>query len=148
MPSNFEAITPRGLHTHGKEFFTAAEAVYSMPSQLPLPLAFLWGRSIELLLKSYLLSVGVTTEQLRSKKFGHNLKALHGEAIKHGIEELIGAEDFISGLMQILNHEYASKRLEYRESGTRYLIPDVSIARLVIERLIHGIHQHLKQHGT
>jgi len=46
------AINPRGFHTHGKEFFAAAEAVYASSKPKTLPLAFLWGRTIELLLKS------------------------------------------------------------------------------------------------
>lgn len=140
-------ITPRGLHTHGKEFFSAAEAVYSLSKPAPLPLAFLWGRSIELLLKSYLLSVGVTLDQLRSRKYGHNLVALHKKASAQGIDSLIGKDAIIPGFMQLLNIEYGTKRLEYRESGTMYHIPDAKVARQIIQRLIRGVHHHLKKNG-
>lgn len=148
MPSMMNsAITPRGLHTHGKEFFAAAEAVYLSPKPEPFPLAFLWGRSIELLMKSYLLSAGLTVKQLRSRNFGHNLVALHKAASAQGIDSLIGTDTIIPGLMQLLNIEYGTKRLEYRESGTIYHIPDAEIARRVIKRLIRGVHFHLKQNG-
>jgi hypothetical protein len=142
-----EIITPRGFHTHGKEFFAAAEAVHASPKHPILPLAFLWGRAIELLLKSYLLSVGVSIERLRSRQFGHNLVALHKEASARGLGTLIGSEPVIAGLVQLLNFEYGSKRLEYRESGTKYSIPDAELARRVIRRLLKGINFHLLQNG-
>jgi hypothetical protein len=140
-------INPRGFHTHGKEFFAAAEAVYASSKPKTLPLAFLWGRTIELLLKSYLLSVGVSIERLRSREFGHNLVALYTEARARGIDPLVGADSVLAGLMQLLNLEYGSKRLEYRESGTMYSIPDAEITRAVIRRLLKGINFHLRQNG-
>jgi hypothetical protein len=140
-------VTARGFHTHGKEFFAAAEAVLAAPKHSVLPLAFLWGRSIELLLKSYLLSVGVSIQRLRSKEFGHNLVALHKQACVQGIERLIGSDPKIAGLVQLLNFEYGSKRLEYRESGTMYSIPDSKIARPIIRRLLKGIDHFLRQNG-
>lgn len=142
-----DAINPRGFHTHGKEFFAVAEAVYASSKPPILPLAFLWGRAIELLLKSYLLSVAVPVERLRSREFGHNLVALHKEASARDIDGLIGSDPIVAGLMQLLNVEYGSKRLEYRESGTMYTVPDAEIARRVIRRLLKGINFHLRQNG-
>lgn len=139
-------ITARGFHTHGKEFFAAAEAVLAAPKHSVLPLAFLWGRTIELLLKSYLLSAGVSIQRLKSKEFGHDLVALHKEARARGIDPLIGSDPKITGLMQLLNFEYVSKRLEYREGGM-YSIPEPELACLVIRRLLKGVHHHLRQNG-
>lgn len=147
MSPSHTAVTPRGFHTHGREFFAASEAVYALPKAHVLPLAFLWGRSIELLLKSYLLSVGLTGERLRSRKFGHNLVALYMEARQRGIDPLIGTDQVVPALMQLLNLEYGSKRLEYRETGTMYSIPDAAITRAVIRRLIKGVNFHLRQNG-
>ena len=106
------------------------------------------GRTIEFLLKSYLLSVGVSVERLRSREFGHNLVALYTEARTRGIDPLIGSDSVLAGLMQLLNLEYGSKRLEYRESGTMYSIPDAEIARAVIRRLLKGINLHLRENGS
>lgn len=138
-------ITARGFHTHGKDFFEAAEAVLASPKHPMLPLAFLWGRTIELLLKSYLLSVGVSIGRLRSREFGHNLIALHKEARAQGVDPLIGSDPKITGLMQLLNFEYGNKRLEYRETGT-YSLPDSELACAVIRRLLKGVDSHLRQH--
>lgn len=143
-----DAISPRGFHTHAKEFFAAAEAVQAAAKPKLLPLAFLWGRTIELLLKSYLLSHGLKIEELRSKKYGHNLVALHKEARLRGIDSLIGVSPIVTGLMQLLNVEYGSKRLEYREVGTMYRLPNAEVTRAIIQRMIKGIDFHLKQNGT
>lgn len=141
------AINPRGFHTHGKQFFAAAEAVLSSAKPPILPLAFLWGRTVELLLKSYLLSEGVSGEQLRSRKFGHNLVALHAEARARGIDGLLGTDPIDGGIVNILNLDYGSKRLEYRESEANYSIPDAELARRVIRKLLRGVDFHLRKNG-
>lgn len=123
------AINPRGLHTHGKQFFAAAEAVHSSAKPLIFPLAFLWGRTVELLLKSYLLSVGVSGAQLRSRKFGHNPVALHAEARMRGIDSLLGIDPIDARLINILNLEYESEGLEYRENGANYSFLDAVAPR-------------------
>jgi hypothetical protein len=140
-------INPRGFHTHGKQFFAATEAVFSSAEPPILPLAFLWGRSVELLLKSYLLAQGMTPDQLRSRKFGHNLVALHTEAQARGIDNLIGTDLINSRLVRLLNLDYVSKRLEYRESGANYSLLDAELARRVIGRLLRGVDFHLRQRG-
>ena len=147
MPDRECSDQPPGIPHARKEFFAAAEAVYASSKPQTLPLAFLWGRTIELLLKSYLLSFGVSVERLRSREFGHNLVALYTEARTRGIDALIGSDSVLAGLMQLLNLEYGSKRFEYRESGTMYSIPDAEIARAVIRRLLKGINFHLRENG-
>lgn len=143
-----DVITPRGFHTHGKEFFAAAEAVLSIKKPPMLPVAFLWGRTIELLFKSFLLSEGVPIKRLRSKEFGHNLVALHREACARGLSGLVGTDAEFAALIQLLNIEYGSKRLEYRESGTMYSIPEPELARRFIRRLLKGINFRLMQNGV
>jgi hypothetical protein len=147
MPSSSTSVTPRGFHTHAKEFFSAAEAVASMRKPALMPLAFLWGRTIELVLKSYLLSKGVPVEVLRSRKYGHNLVALYAECVAQGILPLVGKESFLSALVEVVNLDYGTKRFEYRESGTMYTIPDAAVAQVVIRRLLKGVNFHLSQLG-
>lgn len=147
MPRASASTTPRGFHTHAKEFFAAAEAVSSAKKPTVLPLAFLWGRTIELVLKSYLLSVGVSIETLRSRKFGHNLVALYSESVSRGILSFVGNETFLSALVHTLNLDYGSKRFEYRETGTMYTIPDSALTQAAIKRLLKGVHFHLSKLG-
>ena len=135
--------TPRGLHTHAKEFFYAAEAVLKSEMAPIFPIAFLWGRTIELLLKSFLLCEGIPIKALRSKQYGHNLVALFETASDKGLKELIGNDKIFKALVDMQNMDYESKRFEYRLTGARYIIPDQQGIRRLIRRLMKGINFHL-----
>ncbi len=116
-----QGTTPRGLHSHAIAFSAAAEAVHSSELADPLPKYFLWGRTIELALKSFLLAEGETVAKLKSKAFGHDLNALLRDAKARGMSILIGLNAIHNGIIQILNLDYMSKRFEYRETGATYL---------------------------
>src|SRR5689334_20665070 len=136
MSSIDTGVSPIGFHTHAREFFAAAEAVHATSKPLQLPLAFLWGRTIELLLKSYLMSMGVKIQVLRSRDFGHNLLALYTDACDRGLLNLIGEQPTDRGLIQVLDFDYASKRFEYRDLSQKYHLPDPDLARKLIQRMI------------
>ena len=143
-----QGITPRGLHTHAVAFSAAAEAVHSSKLADPLPMYFLWGRTIELALKSFLLAEGQTVTKLRSKAFGHDLNALLHDAEVRGISGLIGHDAIHRGIVRFLNLDYVSKRFEYRETGASYHGPDVTMTRQLIKRLLRGVDFHLKNRGV
>lgn len=92
MHDDPQRTTPVGLARYAHDFFDTARAVqdhlgkgepYDLVS--PMPSLYLIGRSIELALKSYLLSQGVSLRELRSKKYGHNLHACHKKAKELGL---------------------------------------------------------------
>lgn len=136
--------TPRALHTHAGAFSAAAEAVRASKLRDPLPEYFLWGRTIELVLKSFLLAEGLTIAKLKSKAFGHNLNFLLCEARRRGISDLIGQDAIHAAIVHLLNHDYMSKRFEYREAGATYHLPDVQMTRQLVKRLLRGVDFHLR----
>lgn len=101
-------------------------------------------KSVELALKSFLLARGLAAREL--KKFGHNLIALLGEAEAQGLRTLIGSSPINAGVIRLLNIDYSSKRFDYRESGARYLVPDETLMRQVIGRLLRGVMYYLNRH--
>lgn len=137
-------MTPYGLLTHAAAFSAAAEAVHSSKLEDPLPKYFLWGRTIELALKSFLLAEGRTVTELRSKAFGHDLNSLLLDARARGISKLLGLNAIHIGIVQLLNFDYMSKRFEYREAGAKYHRPDITMTRQLIKRLLRGVEFHLK----
>ena len=139
------AVTPRGLHTHAVAFGAAAEAVNASRISDPLPKYFLWGRTIELALKSFLLAEGQTATNLKSNAFGHDLNALFREAVARGISKMIGANTTNSAIVRVLNLDYLSKRFEYRHTRASYHLPDVELTRQLVKRLLRGIDFHLKR---
>jgi hypothetical protein len=137
-----QGTTPRGLHTHAVAFSAAAEAVHASKLSDPLPKYFLWGRTIELALKSFLLAEGQPAKKL--KQLGHDLDALLHAAKERGISGLIGLDSIYCAIIQILNWDYLSKLFEYRETGATYLLPDLTLTRQLVKRLLKGVDFHLK----
>lgn len=141
-----QGTTPRGLHTHAVAFSAAAEAVHASKISDPLPKFFLWGRVIELALKSFLLAEGQSVAKLKSRAFGHNLNALLRDAEARGISSFIGLNSTYCAIVQILNHDYLSKRFEYRETGVTYHLPDITLTHQLVKRLLKGVDFHLGNH--
>jgi hypothetical protein len=70
-----------------KEFFEAANLVAEAAGdRVSIPAYYLWGHSIELSLKVFLISHGVSLRELKSKNLGHNLTALWRKAVSLGLE--------------------------------------------------------------
>jgi len=126
-------------------FSAAAEAVHSSKLADPFPEYFLWGRTVELVLKSFLLTKGQTVAELK-REFGHDLNSLLRDANLRGISKLIGLNAIDIGIIKVLNLDYLSKRFEYREIGATYHLPDVTMTRRFVKRLLRGIDFHLKNY--
>ncbi len=137
-------VTPRSLHTHAIEHFGATEALYASKKVTPLRLDFLWGRAIELVLKSHSLSEDVAPARLRSKEFGHNLQALSEKASRRDIDAVVGAGPADRAIVHAVNLDYVTKRLEYRESDAMYLVPDAKLTRTSIKRPPKGVDPYLR----
>ena len=121
-------ISPFGFWRYGKEFLDAAKKVkdpthrqHILDETAPTPAYFLVGHSIELSLKSFLLSRGEKIEILRSQKFGHNLEALLKESKRRKLGREVKVTQKEKLIILILNENYKKKNLEYFLLGyTRY----------------------------
>ncbi len=145
MAISSTVATARSLYTHAAVFDDAARAVRDAVRVDPLPKYFLWGRTIELFLKSYLLAEGVSAQELKSRKYGHDLLTLYNEARQRGIGSLIGASGEDSAIIRVQNLDYLSKRFEYRISGHGYTLPDPASTQRLIKRLRRGVQFHLQK---
>jgi hypothetical protein len=120
-----------GFWSHAKEFLSAANVVKE-PRQkdkgkndftLILPAYYLVGHSIELSLKCYLAAKGYKTNELRSKKYGHNLEALLIECRKRKLGREVKLSKHQINAIKLFSETYKSKRLEYLEYGN-YRLPE------------------------
>ena len=110
-----------GLLTDAKEMLTAAKLLHDSDIwKVQRPTYYLLGHSIELALKSFLLASGTSQGTLK-KKLGHNLTktarrviAAKSNFISPIVEEYLAAID-------LLNHYYQAKELEYRVTGAKTL---------------------------
>jgi hypothetical protein len=127
--------TPLGLWKLAKEFAEAAGVVAdNAGNQLSVPAYYLWGHSIELSLKAFLFDNGVPLQQLK-RKYGHDLKALVDEAMRHNIKSKVHLSVRELGEIYGLNYEYVAKRFEYHEAET-YMLPYKDRTKRLADKLI------------
>ena len=118
-----ERTTPIGMARYAVDFFKAALATddklgtkkgYEIIA--PVPVMFLAGQSIELILKAYLLHRGVSLRHIRTK-FGHGLHKSLRKAKELGLNKIVEltAEDLST--IEILDELYSSKQLQYIVTG-------------------------------
>jgi hypothetical protein len=128
--------TPLGLLTRAKQFAEAARVVADAAGDQPsLPAYYLWGHSIELSLKAFLLACGVPLRKLKSKDFGHNLNALVDEAQRRDIKKVVHL--YKRELLEIatLSSQYEAKYFEYHETDD-YTLPFKDRMKRIAERLV------------
>jgi hypothetical protein len=114
-----DRTTAMGLLTDAKEMLAAAKLLHDSDVwKVQRPTYYLLGHSIEVALKSFLLANGTSQGTLR-KKLGHNLAktarrviAVRSNSISPVVQEYLAAID-------LLNHYYQAKELEYRVTGTK-----------------------------
>jgi hypothetical protein len=136
--------TSSGFVLHAKEFLVAAELVLNRQGA-SLPVYFLFGRSIELSLKAFLLQQGMGARDLKSKKFGHDLAALFAAAKERELEKWVSFDEREVGVLQLLNYDYLEKRFEYRVTGGTYHLPLIDVTEQVARKLVHGIQKYCSQ---
>ena len=120
---NDSRTSPIGLLNAGKDFQQACEIISGKlpdkhPSRPNTDLykvrLFLVGHAFELLFKAILLQCDVTVEELRSKKYGHDIIALLDKVAEY---KLFSITDTEKELLKILNGYYKEKDFEYHVQG-------------------------------
>jgi len=102
------------MRNYAADFLRAAKEFRAPPNRFsPVP-HYLVCHSIELSLKSFLITVGFSRKDRR--QLGHDLAKALNKAEQHGIEEYVGITPDDRDLLQKANTIYMKKELEYFES--------------------------------
>jgi hypothetical protein len=96
------------LYLHGK--IEARNCVRHPPIHAVL---FLFYRSIELALKSYLLKNGMTVGQLKRRKLGHNIAELYAASVTKNISAVLNITAEEHRALVDLSRHYTAKDYEY-----------------------------------
>lgn len=104
----------------------------------PIPAFFLYGRTLELGFKAFLLSRGETTTRLATRQFGHNLSALYREARRRHLGREVRLGRIEAEAIERLSESYARKRLEYRQAGP-LILPLMPPIASGARRLVGGV---------
>ena len=144
-----ERTTAIGLARYAYEYLEAAILVDKTIGERPgfeivspIPAYFLALHSIELSLKAFLRHHGVTARELRSKKYGHDIRACYRKAKELGLRNhfKMRADDMRAMLMLIdMNADHA---LRYIKTGYRRF-PSWAIVEPFAVRLHQAIAPHV-----
>jgi len=119
-----------------KEFLEAANLVAEAAGdRVSLPAYYLWGHSIELSLKVFLIGHDITLRELKSRDLGHNLTALWQKARSLGLEQEIHLYSKEIGTILLLSQDYAEKKFEYAEAE-QYNLPYIHLMKRTADRLV------------
>ncbi|TNJ32644.1 HEPN domain-containing protein [Arenimonas terrae] len=110
----------------------AAKDKYSDPAY------FLYGRSIELALKAFLVARGVSYSELRGRAYGHDLVALLRRARRHRLGQFAKISPTEMKALALLNEHYSSKRFEYIVTGF-FSVPDFFGIQLFTHQLVSAL---------
>ena len=134
--------TPAGFARYANEFLNAALIADNgmgggteYDHFAPVPVMYLIGHSIELSLKSYLLYSGDTVDDVRFN-FGHNLLRALEAANDKGLNDHVTFDDVELGALEVLEKLYATKQLNYIQTGFKEFPafgPLESLAKKVLE---------------
>lgn len=131
--------TPHGLWRYGNDFREAAFIIsQSRDVERFLPYYFLLGQSIELFLKAYLMYRGYSLHELKSRKYGHDLKALAAAARKHDLKNFVPLRQTHYAAIDLLNFEYTKRRFQYQRAGL-IALPDAHLIHTAANRLARGL---------
>jgi len=138
-PTLVWSIGPFGFHRYGREFFEAAVALKKGRSFSPVRY-YLYCHAIELLLKAFLLTEGMTVATLRNKPYSHDLERILKKARSSGLHKIVTITPARETEIKRANSYYNSKGFEYFKVGPMaegYLsLPDLSVLRRFASRLV------------
>jgi HEPN domain-containing protein len=137
--------TPAGYWRFASEYFQAANAVESSyPRRIFFPTLQLYGQSIELALKAFLLKRGASHEDIYNLR--HNLSGILGQARKRrlGMEVKLSNNDV--ALIRLLSKSYSDQSFRYIVTGVTQIPLPSSIAP-ICEHLVEGLEQYCTGHS-
>ena len=144
-PTGHTNISPIGFHGYASQF---ADSALSARSRLangfsPVPY-FLYCRSLELVLKAYLLARGVTKAELK-RKFRHDLCRVFTEAKNRGLAVEVPISSEWEAEIGKANLYYNGKGFEYFEVGNAVRgypnLPSLDTLAQMCSTLLRGVAQ-------
>ncbi|MAX51861.1 MAG: hypothetical protein CMH22_07745 [Methylophaga sp.] len=120
-----DRTTTVGMARYAVDFFKAALAAdeklgleTGYETVAPVPVMFLAGQSIELILKSYFIHKGISLRDIRLK-YGHGLQKSLTDAIELGLSNIVSLTEEDIDTIKLLDELYSSKQLQYIVTGAK-----------------------------
>ena len=131
--------TPAGYWRFAAEYFLAAQAVHNSLPKLSTPALQLYGQSLELALKAFLLKRGVSLEVVASLR--HRLAEILKMARRRKLGTHVKLRAHELALVNLLSENYAIHRFRYIVTGATR-VPDLNYLAPICERLVAGLERY------
>lgn len=134
-------VTPIGFHQYASDFAAWANRAHAdkSPNFSPVPY-YLYCRSIELVLKAFLLAKGITKKQLKTRSLGHNLTALLTKARQLGLEDIVVVKSQWETELSRANDYYSKKDFEYFNVAFGYYgLPSLAVLQEFSGQLLNSL---------
>lgn len=132
-------ISPIGFHKYAVDFINAASSLGLSTEFSPVP-HYLYCRSIELALKSFLLAKGISINELKSKKLGHDLEIVLCKAKALGLDKFVTITSEQEQELIKANSYYPKKGFEYFKATNAVkgypALPNLSVLEVLASNLI------------
>jgi len=129
----------QGYWNYAREFLSAAEVINrSEPGECLIPKYYLVCHALELGLKAFLNHKGISVKVLRSKKYGHDLRALFSLARQLGLRKEFHYTSAQWRAIRNLYSHYHSKSFEYLKVGYKTW-PPYQVIQSAVAELLGGI---------
>ncbi len=132
--------TPLDFWKYAEAYARAGQVVNSEfgNDPYPEPMFYLFGQSIELSLKAFLLGQGIPIETLSSRAYGHDLRALLEKADEKYLDQEVKLYLQDRGAIIVLSEPYLKRRFQYSrlELGKDYNLPYVDLLERTANRLV------------
>ena len=129
--------TPVGFWRFSRDYLRAARSVRSAHGEkLLFPLLYLYGLSIELALKAFLLQRGASLSEV--KHLSHRLVALLAAARRRKLGHEVKLSRSQLAAVRALDRTYSSDQLRYIVTGST-VVPQIPILAETAEAIVIGI---------
>ena len=132
-------ISPAGFIVYANDYLNAYDS-YKPDKPFSPALYYLICRSLELSFKAFLLTEGIKRNKLRSRDYGHNLKALLKKTKELNIMSVVELSGNEQEQVSKANNWYMRKGFEYFEMQNiidgKDTLPDLKVLRELAQRLV------------
>lgn len=138
--NHLDKSTPIDFWKYAEAYARAGTVVKSDIGNKPYPepAFYLFGQSIELSLKAFLLGQGIPIETLSSRAYGHDLQALLEKADEKRLDRQVHLYPKHRGAIILLSEPYLNRRLQYsrKELEKTYGLPDANLLEETAIKLV------------
>ena len=147
---DFDRSPPIAVFLSGESFFHSArylrEAMESEELRLrfSMPIYYLYSHALELTLKSFLRSKGITGKRLASREFGHQLQVLWSECIAQGLKSNAITEVVIGQTVDLLDPFATDFEFRYVKVGAKNL-PTLEAVESAVDDLMKVVRPYCEE---